>query len=101
MKKRKFSAYDDFKTGFLYKICITVGLLFLFTYIILKLLSIIYLNYKIEFLRYLYDLSSSNFSGIIISFSILLISAGLIIYFFKRQFNKLAEIANEIEQNNN
>ena len=100
MKKKKYSVYNDFKTGFLFIICIIVGLLFLFIFIILKLLSIIYLNYHIEFLKYFYDLSSSNFSGIIISFSILLISAGLILYFFKRQFNKLAEIANEIEQNN-
>jgi len=41
--------------------------------------------------------SQSNKSGSIIAFSILFLSIGAILYFFHRQFSKLAKIANEIE----
>ena len=52
-------------------------------------------------LKYFYDLSISNFPDIIISLSILLIAFGIILYFFNRQFSKLAEIADEIEHGKN
>lgn len=97
--KKKISVYNDFKTGFLYKICIIIGIIFLLIFLLINLNSLIYSNYNIAILKFFYDISITNFSGIMFSFSILLIAAGLILYFFKRQFNKLAEIANEIEQN--
>lgn len=100
IKKKYFSAYDDLKTGFLYKICILIGIFFFLTFIILTFISrLTNIDDNMPFLVYLYDLSISNFPGIIISFSILLISIGLILYFFKRQFKKLADIAYEIEKN--
>ena len=100
IKKKYFSAYDDLKTGFLYKICILIGIFFFLTFIILTFISrSTNIDDNIPFFVYLYDLSISNFPGIILSFSILLISIGLILYFFKRQFKKLADIAYEIEKN--
>ena len=79
IKIKKFSVYNDFKTGILYKILLLIGFILLFLY----LLDIFILK--------------TNFSDILISGSILLISFGLISYFFHIQFNKLAAIANEIE----
>lgn len=79
VKIKKFSIYDDFKTGILYKIFLLFG----FILIILYLLDVFILETK--------------FSNILLSISILIISFGLIIYFFNYQFNKLATIAEEIE----
>lgn len=100
IKKKYFSAYNDFKTGILYKILISLGLIFLIIFIFFKIISQISVNNaSIELLKYFYDLSLTDFPGLMISFSILLIAFGLILYFFKRQFLKLARIADEIEHN--
>lgn len=100
IKKKYFSAYNDFKTGILYKTCIFLGTIFLIIFIILTILSkILIANDSVGLVKYLYDLSLSDFPGLALSFSILLIAFGLILYFFKRQFQKLAEIADEIEKN--
>jgi len=79
-KKKHFSAHGDFRTGFLYKFSLAVGLLLLCIFIFLKVSS-----------------SQSSSAGPIIAFSILFLSIGGILYFFHQQFSKLAKIANEIE----
>jgi hypothetical protein len=79
---------------------ISLGIIFLIVFIILKLLSTLSILDN-GLLKYFYELSLSNFPGIIISLSILLIAFGIILYFFNRQFLKLAEIANEIEHREN
>ncbi len=79
VKIKKFSVYNDFKTGIIYKILLLIGFFLLFLYILDILIF------------------KTNFSSLLISGSILLISFGLISYFFHFQFNKLAAIANEIE----
>lgn len=95
MKIKKFSVYNDFKTGILYKIFIFFGLILNISYVILKIISLFFSN--IEYMNFLYNISITNFPNIVISFSILFISFGLILYFFHRQFVKLAEIAKDIE----
>ncbi len=95
MKIKKFSVYNDFKTGILYKIFIFFGLILTISYVILKIISLFFSN--IEYMNFLYNISITNFPNIVISFSILFISFGLILYFFHRQFVKLAEIAKDIE----
>jgi hypothetical protein len=100
IRHRNFSAYNDFKTGILYKLMIFLGIIFLVIFIFLELLKKLSKDYS-GLLKYFYDLSISNFPGIIISISILLISFGIILYFFNRQFSKLAEIAEEIDHGKN
>jgi len=99
MFTRKYhSAYSDFRTGFLYKFSLSIGLLLLFVYLFLKFSSLL-LNAESTGLLYsIYDFSQSSYSGSIIAFSILFFSIGAILYFFHRQFSKLAKIANEIEK---
>jgi hypothetical protein len=53
--------------------------------------------YSNGILKIFYDISMTNFPNIILSFLILFFAFGLILYFFHRQFNKLANIAEEIE----
>ena len=83
LKKRNISVYSDFKTGFFYKFFLLLGLLLLIFYIIQLAIPLIIIN--------------EDVLGIILAFSILLLGAGIIAYFFNYQFAKLAEIADEIE----
>jgi hypothetical protein len=96
MKKYR-SAYYDFRTGFLYKISLTIGFFLLFIYIFLKVSSLFLSENSSGFFNSIYYVSQSNYSGSIIALSILFLSIGIILYFFHRQFSKLAKIAKEIE----
>ena len=79
IKSKKFSVYYD-----------------LIIFIFLKTISIFSLN--IGFLKNFYDISITNIPNILLSFSILFFAFGLIIFFFHKQFTKLANIAEEIEE---
>ena len=83
LKKRNISVYSDFKTGFFCKFFLLLGLILLIFYIIQWAIPLIIIN--------------EDVSGIILAFSILLLGAGIIAYFFNYQFAKLAEIADEVE----
>ncbi len=96
IKNKHYSVYSDFKTGILYKIFISVGIIFITIFISLKITSKIPFE-NIGFLNYFYNISTSQFPEIILSISILLLSFGLILYFLNLQFLKLSKIANEIE----
>jgi hypothetical protein len=63
---------------------LAVGLILLAIYIIDSLTSIIGIN--------------ESTLGIILAFTIIILGVGLILYFFSCLFNKLATIADEIEQ---
>jgi uncharacterized membrane protein len=83
-KKHLFSAHNDFKTGFSSKFFLTLG-------------SILFIIYLVETLFHLIGLSKDAI-GTILAFSILCLGSGLILCFFSRQFLKLSQIAEEIEQ---
>ena len=83
IKKRTISVYSDFKTGFLCKFLLIFGIILLIFYFVQLIVPFITIH--------------ENISGIILAFSILFIGIGIILYFFNCQFAKLAEIANEVE----
>ena len=97
-KKKHFSVYDDFKTGFLYKLSFFIGLILLIAYIFLKIVSFFSNESGAGLIGTLYELSQSGFADSAIAFSIVFIGLGFILYFFHRQFAKLAKIADEIER---
>jgi len=99
-KKKYISAYDDFKTGFLCKLSLFLGLFLLFVYIFLKIGSLLISRNDTSFLYLIYDLSQSSYMDSIIAFSIMFLGIGFILYFLHCQFAKLAEIADEIENEN-
>jgi Zn-dependent protease with chaperone function len=84
-KKHFFSAHNDFKTGFFCKVFLIIG-------------CILFIIYLIETLLHPIGLSDDGI-GTILAFAILGLGFGLILYFFSRQFTKLSQIAEEIEQN--
>jgi Zn-dependent protease with chaperone function len=84
-KKHLFSVHNDFKTGFFYKFFLILG-------------CILFIIYFVETLLHLIGLSDDSI-GIILAFAILSLGLGLILYFFSRQFTKLSQIAEEVEQN--
>ena len=83
-KKHLFSVHNDFKTGIFCKFFLILG-------------CILFIIYLIEMLLHLIGLSNDSI-GIILAFAILSLGLGLILYFFSRQFTKLSQIAEEVEQ---
>jgi len=83
-KKHLFSAHSDFKTGFFCKFFLILG-------------SILFIIYLVETMFHQIGLSDDDI-GAILAFSILCLGSGLILYFFSRQFTKLSQIAEEVEQ---
>lgn len=86
LKKRSISVYSDFKTGFLCKFLMFLGIILIILYIVQWIVPYITIDETI--------------SGIILAFSILFLGLGIILYFFNCQFSKLAEIAHEVENEN-
>jgi len=84
-KKRYFSAKSDFKTGFLCKFAIFLGILFLLIAIILLGIS---------------EYSQTNYPESFLALAIIMFAVGIILYFFNCQFAKLAKIVDEIETGN-
>ena len=76
--------HNDFKTGIFCKFFLILG-------------CILFIIYLIEMLLHLIELSNDSI-GIILAFAILSLGLGLILYFFSRQFTKLSQIAEEVEQ---
>jgi hypothetical protein len=87
LKKKNISVYSDLKTGFFCKLLLFLGAILLIFYIIQKTNPLV-------------DISE-NTLGIILAFAILSLGLGFILYFLSRQFAKLAEIAKEIENEDN
>lgn len=96
-KKRYFEAGYNFKTGTLSIIFFTLGFILLISFLILNLFLVFNLSEGI--FRPFYEISASTIPETVLSFSLLFFAAGFISYFFYRQFEKLAEIAEEIEKN--
>jgi hypothetical protein len=96
-KKRNISVYDDFRTGFFYKLSLFLGLLLLLVYVFLKVSSSFIGVEDTSFLQLIRDFSQSSYADSIIAFSIVFLGIGFILYFFHCQFAKLARIADEIE----
>ena len=96
-KKRYHSVHNDFKTGILCKITIFGGIILLIIYVLITLLSFIFGSESSGFLNQIYSFSQSSYMSTILAFSILMIGASIILYFFSCQFAKLSEIAKDIE----
>ena len=98
LKKRFFSAQDDFKTGFFCKITLFFGVILFLFFSFTKLSALIIGENSTGFTKQIYDFSQTSVPNTILAFSILLLGIGLIFYFFHCQFAKLAKIADEIEE---
>ncbi len=97
IKKRYFSIHSDFKTGILCKISFFIGLILLIIFIFLKIVSFIAGSESSGFFEQIYNFSQTSSINTILAFSILLIGASVILYFFSCQFAKLSKIAEDLE----
>ena len=97
-KKRYFSAHEDFKTGFLCKFTLTLGIVLLIIFIFFKASSFIIGNDSSGFAGQIYDFSQTTYPDSILALSIIILFVGIVLYFFSCQFAKLAKIADEIEK---
>ena len=97
-KKRYFSTHDDFKTGFLCKFTLFLGIILLIIFIFFKVSSFIIGEESSGFVRQIYDFSQTIYPNSILAFSMIFLFVGIVLYFFSCQFAKLAKIAEEIEK---
>jgi hypothetical protein len=97
IKKRFFSAKEDFKTGFLYKLFLLIGIILLSIFIIIKTTVLFIDKNSLGFAKQIYDFSQTNYPNSILAFSIIILAIAVILYFFYCQFVKLAKIADELE----
>lgn len=100
-KKRYFSVYSDFKTGFLFKLLLIFGVFLLLVYIFFKISSFVIGSGGSSIVGQIYDFSQTTYPNTILAFSIILLGVSAIFYFFHYQFAKLAKIADEIENEEN
>jgi ABC-type spermidine/putrescine transport system permease subunit II len=96
-KKRFFAVSHDFKTGFLCKLSIVIGIIFLIIFLFLKTVSFFLTEGSEGILNQIYELSQSTIPDSMIALSIILIFIGIVLYFFNCQFSKLEKIEEEIE----
>jgi len=97
MKKRRHSAKDDMKTGYLAKICLLLGIISLIIFIVLYIVSLVASTQSTGFLGFLYSLSQSTIPSASLAFAIIFIGIGIILTLLHRQFEKLSEIAQDVE----
>jgi len=97
-KKRFHSVYSDFKTSFFCKLFLFIGIFFIIIFVLLKLINFFLNEGSSGFLKDLFVFSKTTYPESILSFSIIFIAVGIILYFFQCQFSKLAKIADEIEK---
>jgi ABC-type spermidine/putrescine transport system permease subunit II len=98
LKKRYFSVYNDFKTGFLSRLCLIIGIFLIFTYTFFKISSFIIGSNTTGLTQQIYDISHSKTPDSILAFSLIFIASSIIFYFFYNLFSKLSKIADEIEK---
>ena len=97
IKKRNFSIGHDFKAGIFCKLTLFLGIFLLIIFIIFKVFSFILTPESTGFLKTIYDFSQSSSLDTIVAFSIIFIGIGILLYFLHCQFEKLKEIADELE----
>ncbi len=95
-KTRFFSTKHDFSTGFIAKICIILGVFLFIIFGISSLLS--ERSFGAESI--IAGMISIGGNELIPAFGIIFLGVGVIVWFLHRQFLKLAQIADEIEQIN-
>lgn len=98
IKKRYFSINENFKTCFLYKFFLLIGIILLLIFVFFKVSALIIDKESSGFAKQIYDFSQSTYPNSILALSIIIIAISIIFYFFYCQFVKLAKIADEIEK---
>jgi len=97
IKKRDFPIKKNFKTGFLYKFFLFIGIILLSIFIFIRVIVLFITEDSLGFSKQIYDFSQTNYPNSILAFSIIFLAVTAILYFFYCQFVKLAKIADEIE----
>jgi len=101
VKEKYFSVHNDFKTGFLFKLLLFLGIFLLIIVIFLKISSFIIGSGGSSIVGQIYEFSQTTYPNTILAFSIIFLGASAVLYFFHYQFAKLAKIADEIENEEN
>jgi len=90
LKRKNSAKHYKQRSDILFKILLFFGVILLISSIVLTIISI---NKSVT------DPDHSSIANSVFSISIIILAFAVILYFFKRQFAKLADIAEEIENN--
>ena len=90
LKRKKSAKHYKQRSDILFKILLFLGVILLISSIVLTIISINSSDATTDY---------SSIANSVFSISIIILAFAVILYFFKRQFAKLAEIAEEIENN--
>ncbi len=87
------------KSGLTGRMLIYLGVFLILCFVFFKLIPIFISGDSTGFLKNLYDFSSSPAPESFIALGLVVTFFGFLLLFFSHQFSKLAEIADEIENN--
>ena len=90
LKRKKSAKQYKQRSNLLFMILLFFGIILLISSIVLMIISITSSDTGTDY---------SSISNSVFSISIIILAFAVILYFFKRQFAKLADIAEEIENN--
>ena len=89
--------YNDFSTGLASKWLIFFGVVLFIVYGICTAIHFFIADQSEGFFALCSGFVNAGYNDIILAFAILSVGIGLLLWFFHRQFSKLAEIAEDIE----
>ena len=98
IKERHFSVNDDFRTGFFSKIFFIIAFIIFLVVIFSVIVGLIFPTATSGIIGLIVGIAQSSTIDILVAFLIITLGIGVILFFFRRQFGKLDEIAKEFEK---
>lgn len=98
IKERHFSVNNDFHTGFISKIFFIFAFIIFLLVLFIVIVGLLFPTETNGFIGLIVGLAQSSTVDMLVAFLIITLGIGVIVLFFKRQFDKLDEIAKEIEK---
>lgn len=97
IRERHFSVKDDFRTGFFSRLFFILSLVLIVAVIFILTIGFFFSEENSGVIGFIVGLSNSSVVDTLIAFLIICLGLSTILFFFKRQFAKLDEIAKEFE----
>jgi len=98
LKERHFSVNNDFHTGFFSKIFFIIALIIFLVVFISIIVGFLFPTETSGIIGLIVGIAHSSTVDMLVAFLIITLGIGVILLFFKRQFDKLDEISKEFEK---
>lgn len=98
IKERHFSVNNDFHTGFFSKIFFILAFIIFLVVMFCVIIGLLFPTETSGIIGLIVGIAQSSTVDMLVAFLIITLGIGFILFFFKRQFDKLDEIAKEFEK---